>query len=236
MARILIVAPHPDDAEFAMGGAIALLAHQGHEVTILDLTSGEPTPFGTPEIRARETAAATLALTPPGKTIARLNLGLPNRTVVHDIASRHAVAGVIRRTRAEVLFMPYFEDAHPDHLAATRIIEDARFDAKLSSLKMPGDEGAPPTHPRRVIYYFATHLKILPQPSFLIDTSAFRAQKRAAVLAYESQIGGHTKNPKLAEMIEVTDRYFGMRLNPMVEAAEPFFVREVIGLTTLDII
>ena len=55
----LVIAPHPDDAELGMAGAILKFKADGMSVGILDLTSGEPTPFGTPEIRARETAAAT---------------------------------------------------------------------------------------------------------------------------------------------------------------------------------
>ncbi len=55
----LVIAPHPDDAELGAGGTIALLQAQGARVGVLDLTDGEPTPFGSPEIRRRETDAAT---------------------------------------------------------------------------------------------------------------------------------------------------------------------------------
>ena len=62
MLDVLVVAPHPDDAELGMAGAIMKFKDDGWRVGILDLTNGEPTPFGTPEIRARETAAATAIL------------------------------------------------------------------------------------------------------------------------------------------------------------------------------
>ena len=62
MLDVLVIAPHPDDAELGMGGTIALMRSQGLKVGILDLTDGEPTPLGTPEIRAAETLAATAAL------------------------------------------------------------------------------------------------------------------------------------------------------------------------------
>ena len=38
------------------GGTIASLAAQGHDVLVVDLTDGEPTPHGDPETRAREAA------------------------------------------------------------------------------------------------------------------------------------------------------------------------------------
>ena len=49
MARICVIGPHPDDQELGMGGTIASLAAQGHDVLIVDLTDGEPTPYGNPE-------------------------------------------------------------------------------------------------------------------------------------------------------------------------------------------
>ena len=48
----LVIAPHPDDAELGMGGAILKFKSEGGRVGVLDLTNGEPTPHGSPEIRA----------------------------------------------------------------------------------------------------------------------------------------------------------------------------------------
>jgi LmbE family N-acetylglucosaminyl deacetylase len=53
MLDILIIAPHPDDAELGMAGAILKFKKEGLRVGILDLTRGEPTPHGSPEIRKR---------------------------------------------------------------------------------------------------------------------------------------------------------------------------------------
>ncbi|HVT81213.1 MAG TPA: PIG-L family deacetylase, partial [Phycisphaerae bacterium] len=48
--NITVIGPHPDDQELAMGGTIALLVAGGHNVTLVDMTTGEPTPFGSEEI------------------------------------------------------------------------------------------------------------------------------------------------------------------------------------------
>ena len=58
----LVIAPHPDDAELGMAGAILSMQAKGLAVGVLDLTTGEPTPHGTPKIRAAETAAFTSRL------------------------------------------------------------------------------------------------------------------------------------------------------------------------------
>src|SRR5262245_60946748 len=115
--NILVVGPHPDDQELGMGGTIARLAEQGHQVLLLDMTNGEPTPRGNPETRAKEAAAAARALSAPTNPVKRVLLDLPNRRVEHTIAARHKVAAVIRSHQPQVLFVPYGEDAHPDHLA-----------------------------------------------------------------------------------------------------------------------
>src|SRR5271156_4886547 len=102
MASILVIGPHPDDQELGMGGAIAKLAMQGHRVHLVDMTNGEPTPLGDPQTRAAESAAAAKIL-----GVERTTLDLPNRQVVHDIPSRHKLAAVIRKHKADWLFIPY---------------------------------------------------------------------------------------------------------------------------------
>src|SRR3974390_2421566 len=89
----LVIAPHPDDAELGAGGAILLLRAEGRKVGVLDLTSGEPTPHGTPEIPRGETDAATGVLGLDW----RGNLGLPNRSLVADLDARHRLAGALRQ-------------------------------------------------------------------------------------------------------------------------------------------
>src|SRR5437667_8301449 len=84
----LIIAPHPDDAELGVGGTMLLLKAQGASVGVLDLTDGEPTPHGSPEIRRRETEAATALLGLDW----RGNLGLPNRSIQADLESRRRLA------------------------------------------------------------------------------------------------------------------------------------------------
>lgn len=218
-----------------MGGTVALLAAQGHNVLLIDMTDGEPTPHGDPMTRAREAQAAARKLSAPDNQVRRLLLDLPNRTVQHTIEARHRLAAAIRAHQAQILFVPYPEDAHPDHRAVTRIAEDARFDAKLTGLDLPPPAGydavGPPIYPRWVFYYFATHLRIVPQPSFLIDTSPHIEQKMAAILAYESQFVVNVNNRAVVEWIRSGDAYLGSRIG--AAAAEPFWCREPLGLTGL---
>ncbi len=135
------------------------------------------------------------------------------------------MAAVIRVHRPNWIFVPYPIDAHPDHVAVTRICEDARFDAKLTRSEIPGE----PWYPKRVIYYFCTHLRMNFQPTFCIDISDTVETKMKAVAAYESQFA-HV--PVLPEMVKTLTGYFGGRIG--TAHAEPFFTHEVLGLGGLD--
>ncbi len=221
--NILVVGPHPDDQELGMGGTIARLAGAGHDVLLLDMTDGEPTPHGDSASRAREAARAAEIL-----GVRRRQLGLPNRRLEHTIAARHLVAGAIREHQAQIVFAPAMPDAHPDHVATTRIVEDARFDAKLTKVDLPGA----PTYPRWLFYYYCTHLRVIPQPSFLMDISGCEQRKRESILAYETQFVKPPANRRVVEWLDAAGRYFGSRIG--VEAAEPFFTHEPLGLSSLE--
>jgi N-acetylglucosamine malate deacetylase 1 len=232
LANVLVIGPHPDDQELGMGGTIALLASQGHEVLLLDVTDGCPTPKGDRPTRLAEAAAAAKELTSPGgRPVRRHLLDLPNRRVVHTIETRHAVAGVIRAHQASILFIPHPEDAHPDHLAVTRIAEDARFDAKLTGLALPGDNDRPPLYPRWVFYYYCSHLRRVPDPSFIMDISTTQERKTRGIAAYRSQFVENQANRQVPEWIAAEDRYFGSRIG--TAAGEPFYCKEPLGLTGL---
>jgi bacillithiol biosynthesis deacetylase BshB1 len=225
MLDALVIAPHPDDAELGMGGTIARLLADGWRVGILDLTSGEPTPHGSPERRAAETSEANRLLGGPH----RENLGLPNRSLEPTLAHRRVLASAFRRLRPRLLFAPYWEDAHPDHAAATKLVEDARFWSKLSKSDIPGQ----PHHPARILYYFSVHLRIVERPSFVLDISEHADAKRAALLAYHSQLVATqpADRPGVIDSVFDRTRFWGHLAG--VRHAEPFASREPIGLKGL---
>jgi bacillithiol biosynthesis deacetylase BshB1 len=224
-AELLIFAPHPDDAELGMGGALARWVRQGLGVAVVDMSIGEPTPHGSPGVRQQELLRASEAL---GLT-QREQLDLVNRRFQHDLESRYKLAGVIRRYRPRLIFAPFFPDAHPDHVAATRIIRDAHFDAKLTQTDIPGE----PHYAERIVYYYCTHLRLHAQPSFVLDVSEAYGKKMLALQAYQSQFYTNrgSQAGQVPEMIRVRDCYFGSRIG--VEYGEPFFIEELVGLADI---
>lgn len=226
MLDALIIAPHPDDAELGAAGTILKLQAEGKRVGVLDLTSGEPTPHGSVEIRTAETAKATEIL---GLTW-RENLGLANRSLEPTLENRAKLAGVIRQTKPRWLFAPYWEDAHPDHTAATQLVEEARFWAKLTKSDLPGE----PYHPERIYYYYCVHLKLAPQPAFVLDISDVWETKLASIKAYQSQFltGRSTEPPTFIDKVRDEAAYWGKTIGTAY--GEPIATREPLGLTKLN--
>jgi len=223
-AEYLVVAPHPDDAELGMGGTIVKLLRAGKRVAVVDLTSGEPTPFGTPARRRRETRAASAVL---GLTT-RVNLGLANRTLEATLAARIRVAEVYRTLRPRVLFIPYWRDAHPDHLAASLVATQARFHAKLTKTRMKGR----PHYAERVLYYYCTHLRTHADVALVVDVSGEFAAKVKAVECYRSQFfeGRDAGAGEVIQYVRDVNRYWGRMINR--QYGEPFAVQETLGVAT----
>ena len=222
--RILAIGPHPDDVEIGMGGGVALFLEQGHEVTLCDLTNGEPTPRGTPERRMEEATAAARVL----GVVPRITLPLPNRELADTMDNRRAVAEVIREVRPDLLFVPYWVDAHPDHVAGAALAEAARFYSKLTKTTMRGE----PHYPRRVYHFLTTHYDLHVRPSFILDVSTTFERKLEAVGMYTSQFGSGPGERSILDYLRRVNGYWGHLIGRAY--GEPFVCREELGLSGLD--
>ncbi|MCA9088064.1 MAG: bacillithiol biosynthesis deacetylase BshB1 [Planctomycetaceae bacterium] len=221
---LLVVAPHPDDAEISVAGIILQSLSLGMRVGVVELTDGEPTPHGTIERRQMETAASTKVL---GLTW-RGQLNLPNRRLENSLAARRALAGVFRETRPQMILAPYWDDAHPDHVAASALCDAARFWSKLSRSDLPGT----PFHPPHIYYYWSIHLRIHPQPKCVVDVSPYMEQKLDAIRCYESQLEGRSPEfPTLLDDIRDRARYWGWSIGAAY--GEPLASREELRITDL---
>lgn len=213
------VGAHPDDVEIGMGGTVAKMTAAGLKVAIVDLTDGEPTPYGTPECRAVESAEAARLLGAERRTLTQ-----PNRYLFDTVEARTELAEVLREFRPRMLFVPYAIDAHPDHVAAASIAVAARFYAKLTKTKMTGE----PFYPPRVYRYMAVHLSVVAEPSYIIDVTDELPRKVQALSAYRSQFGDNPGNAGVIPMVEQMAAHWGSI--GRTGAGEPFFALEPVVL------
>jgi N-acetylglucosamine malate deacetylase 1 len=220
---VVCVGAHPDDVEIGMGAAVAGMVRQGLTVAIVDLTDGEPTPAGTREIRLAEAAAAATRL----GVSERRTLDLPNRSLFDTEEARRALAEAFRDLRPRIVFGPYALDAHPDHVAASTIVQAARFWSKLTRTDMSGE----PHYPARLYRYMAVHLRLVREPSFVIDVSDDLTAKLEALAMYRSQFSANPANAGLIETMEAVARMWGGTIG--TAAGEPFFTDEPVGIRSL---
>ncbi len=219
--KVMIIAPHPDDAELAMGGTIARMIDRGRNVVVVDLTDGEPTPFGTRQLRKQETEKATKIL----GIQQRICLNMRNRYLRATLSNRRKLAEIIRLYQPDVIFGRAMPDDHPDHVEAARLVEGARFEAKFHKTKLRGE----PHWTRRLYFYYSFHRTCHERPTFVIDVSDFWPNKIEAVKAYKSQLRNRQPfGSSLLDRVQITGKYFGQSAN--CSFAEPFKSPELLSL------
>ena len=179
MLDFLVISPHPDDAELGMGGSLARAKAEGHTTGIIDLTRGEAATKGTPEIRAKEAAAAAKVL---GLDI-RMNLGWPDSRIFDSEDKRLQLARILRDLKPRIVVAPHHNDRHPDHVAAAQIVPAAVHLAGLKNSPLSGE----PFKPENFFFYMGNGPF---EATLVIDTSKYIDTWEEAVRCYGSQFTG----------------------------------------------
>jgi bacillithiol biosynthesis deacetylase BshB1 len=225
---VLAFGAHPDDVEIFCGGVVIGLGDLGYRTAVVDLTRGELSSQGDADERAREAAAASTVM---GLTF-RDNLGLPDGFIDDTASSPHlpVVVAALRRHRPELLLVPWIEERHPDHVAASALLTRAVFLAGLR--KFDAATGLAPFVPRQVLYYEMRHRMT---PSFIVDTSKSWERKATAIACHQSQIARRAGEPAtlisspLALLaIDARDRYRGSEIG--VRHGEALRSTQVLGI------
>ncbi|MEJ8813113.1 PIG-L family deacetylase [Variovorax ureilyticus] len=183
-ARVIVVAPHPDDEVLMVGGLLAQLARKGIPVRVIAVTDGTASHRGsstwTPrllrQVRPRESRAALRCL---GIVESPLRLKLEDGALSNQrgrLAER--LCGLI--DFRDVVFTTWHRDGHPDHEATARACASAarRRGARLVEVPVWAWNWAEPGDPR-LPWRSACRLPL--------DSDATR-RKCFAMQAYESQI------------------------------------------------
>jgi bacillithiol biosynthesis deacetylase BshB1 len=218
---LLVFGPHPDDLEIGLGGTIARHVALGYRVGLCDLTAGEMGSNGTTEERLAEAEAARAVL----GALWRTNLRWPDRAIASSADHVRAAAQTIREARPRTVAVPYWSDRHPDHVAASQVLTEAAFNARLRRY----DAGADPWTPDWICYYFINDSA---PPSFVVDVTDHYDRKRQALACHRTQFSPavaaavHTRltSPLFQQLIESRDAQFGALAG--VRFAEGLIVRD----------
>lgn len=224
------ICAHPDDAELVMGGTVCLESRRGRRVVLLDLTRGECGSRGTPEQREAEATAAARIL----GVARRESLGLPDGALSPTTEQKDKLVGALRRLRPRVVIAQHWEQRHPDHAAASRIVYEASF---LAGLKNYRPELGPAFRPFKIVYAPGVTEPAEVPPTFVVDITAAWDTKMQAIRAFASQFTpepGETVSlpfDRFQHAVEVAARRQGQRIG--VDLGEGFVTRETMQVDDL---
>ena len=233
---VLIFGAHPDDAELAMGGTIANLTKSDLKIGIIDLTQGELGTRGTAETRQKEAFNAAITL----KVAIRKNLEMPDGDIKNSEENLMKVIIAIRKFKPKILFAPYFNDRHPDHIDASHLIKRAMFSTGLSKIKS-FDKEVPQNHyrPEKLFYYMQTYTF---DPTFIVDISETFDLKMKAVECYGTQFHNpkskepetFISRPEFINYIKSRAEFYGFSIGKRF--GEPFFCEEKIEYDMVNLL
>ncbi len=227
---VLFFSAHPDDIELSCGGTLAKLVKLGKRTGIVDLTQGELGTRGSKDIRIKESRKACKVL---GVKV-RDNLGLKDGDIDNSRTNRSKVISKLREYRPDIVFAPYFNDRHPDHIHASILVKECAFYSGLRKIKTFHNGKAQENYrPRKIVYYMQTYTFT---PSFIIDITNEFETKMRAIRSYKSQFYDPSNrepqtfisDKKFIEYLESRASFYGFQIG--VKYGEPYYVEDNIKL------
>ena len=190
---VMVVAAHPDDPEFLMGGTVARLAREGRAVTYVIVTNGSKgsadrnvTSRGLIAVREDEQRRAAAVL-----GVERVEfLGYEDGELEDTRAVRRDITRQIRRWRPDLIITlnpkrtyGNFPGWHRDHRTTGRVVLDCVYPLARDHLAfpelLPGDE----PHIVRKVYLVQWE-----QPRLVVDITDTMDLKLAAIRCHASQV------------------------------------------------
>jgi LmbE family N-acetylglucosaminyl deacetylase len=223
---IMVITPHPDDAEFGVAGTVRRWTSEGKDVIYVVCTNGDKgtvDPNIKPDqlalIREQEQLAAAELLGVREVVFLRH----PDQTLEDTPEFRKELVRLIRMYKPETVVTadPYRRYIwHRDHRITGQVTLDAIFPYARDLLSFPDllEEGLQPHKVKEVLLWAAQ------EPNYRIDITATFATKLAALRCHKSQIGD---NPSAELEERLRNRHKMLAQGEDYELAEAFYRVEV---------
>jgi len=170
-ARVLVLAPHPDDEVLGCGGTLSLHIKAGHAVNVLILTDGAAAGPGNKDnesyrqLREQESKCASKKLGYPVPEF----LGVPDRGIAKHPSLVETIDQRIKSLSVSHLYCPSPSEIHPDHFATAMLgLEAARRNPMI-----------------KLMFY---EVGVPLQPNVLFDITAVHERKQQAIQCFKSQL------------------------------------------------
>lgn len=202
-ARVLVLAPHPDDEAIGLGGTLALHLANGSEVCVAYLTDG-----GGPDeaargelVRVRRAEAEALGR---DAGVRQVFFERRDTRLTNDPPTVRLLVELLRELRPELVYAPSLFDHHYDHFTTNQVLADALEQVPALEATVAGYEV----------------WDNIPFPNWLVDVSA-HMERKAALLAHYATPHRYTDFTKLCR--QRASVYYTLYVNSAIEHAERGF-------------
>ena len=195
----LILAPHPDDETFAMGGTIAISSRLNINVHVVFLTQGDKGGTGNDLVSIRREEARAAAETLGIKELVFWKE--PDRGLKASDGLVQKAVNLIKRIRPGTIFFPSPLEIHPDHRETAKIISLA-----LHKMDFNGN-----------LWSYETLREV--EINRLVDITSVIEVKKKAINQYKSQL----MENNYKEVSRSINKARTITLLPEIEYAEGFY-------------
>jgi LmbE family N-acetylglucosaminyl deacetylase len=224
--HVMVVTPHPDDAEFGVAGSVARWTAEGKDVIYVVCTNGDKgtsDPNMKPEELARTREQEQLAAARLLGVREVIFLRHPDQTLEDTPEFRKEIVRLIRTYKPETVVTadPYRRYVwHRDHRITGQVTLDAIFPYARDFHSYPDllEEGLQPHKVKEVLLWGAQ------EPNYRTDIAATFATKVAALRCHRSQVGD---NPSSELEERLRERHRMLAQNEDYELAEAFYRVEI---------
>jgi LmbE family N-acetylglucosaminyl deacetylase len=225
-ADVMVVTPHPDDAEFGVAGTVARWTSKGKEVIYVVTTNGDKgsnDPATKPEELARIREQEQLAAARVLGVREVIFLGHPDQSLEDTSELRKELVRLIRMFRpVTVVTADLYRRRiwHRDHRITSQVTLDAIYPYARNLPSYPEllEEGLQPHSVKEVLLWGAE------EPNYLTDITDTFDTKMAALHCHKSQIGD---NPFTEWEDRLRERHRMLAQAEDYELAEAFYRIEI---------
>jgi len=224
--QVLVITPHPDDAEFGAAGTVARWVAEGKTVIYAVCTNGDK---GTED---RNVKSEELAMIRKQEQIAAAKvlgvkevifLDYPDQTLEDTPEFRKEIVRLIRTYSPETVITadPYRRFIwHRDHRITGRVVLDAVFPYARDFLSYPDliKQNLQPHKVKEVLLWASE------EPNYRVDITPYFKLKFTALSCHKSQVGG-SRLPEVKKRLK--ERAILMAEKEDFELAEAFYRLEI---------
>ncbi len=217
--KVLVIAAHPDDEVYGMGGTIAKLSEQGHQVYVLIITDGCTSQYRNSENindiiykKQRETRIANEIL--GVKEVFFCDLPDMHLNEVPHVTVNEKIEAIIKSIKPEEVYTHFYGDVNLDHqivykstLVATRPIPNQSV-KRLYAYSVPSSTEWTPHSPGTSFL-----------PNVFSDIKNYINIKEMAIKAYETEVRNYP-HPRSCESVKALDLAVGLQCG--LESCESF--------------